>query len=317
MNLLPVLRQRYFDADGNPLAGGKLYTYQAGTTTPQATYTDSTGSTPNANPVVLDANGEATLWVDPELSYKFVLKTSADVTQWTVDNVVGLLTNNSVGTNSVQDEAITEPKLADNAASARVVRSSVSTDADRAITTNHLRDGLLTGPKLASSVADNSTIELSGTSLRVKDAGITWVKRAARSVSAAATSGNIALAAADNGNQSVGTSWTALTSQSVTLVTHGSAVWLQLMPSQSVDPDANTAFGLIRNSSTTWTQARFKRDGTVVGNWNIVGAGDYHSCTSVQAIDTPAAGTHTYTIEVRTGSGNVNVDNVKLMAREL
>jgi len=90
MNLAPCLKQRYFDEDGNPLAGGKLYTYEAGTTTPQATYTDQTGATPNANPVVLDANGEADVWIDLGLSYKFVLKDSADVTQWTVDSVGGL-----------------------------------------------------------------------------------------------------------------------------------------------------------------------------------------------------------------------------------
>ena len=43
---LPVIKQRYFDADGEPLAGGKLYSYVAGTSTPAATYTDMTGSTP-------------------------------------------------------------------------------------------------------------------------------------------------------------------------------------------------------------------------------------------------------------------------------
>jgi hypothetical protein len=31
--LAPVARQRFFDANGDPLVGGKLYSYQAGTTT--------------------------------------------------------------------------------------------------------------------------------------------------------------------------------------------------------------------------------------------------------------------------------------------
>jgi hypothetical protein len=69
------------------LAGGKLYTYAANTTTPQATYTDQVGGTPNANPVVLDANGEANVWLATGVAYKFVLKNSSDVTQWTVDQV--------------------------------------------------------------------------------------------------------------------------------------------------------------------------------------------------------------------------------------
>lgn len=123
MNLLPVIRQRYFDANGLPLAGGKLWTYQTGTTTPQATYTDSGGLTPNANPVILDANGEANVWADQTLSYKFVLKNSSDVVQWTVDGVIGLLTANSVNSASLQDGSVTGAagggKLAASAISAQ------------------------------------------------------------------------------------------------------------------------------------------------------------------------------------------------------
>ncbi len=161
MNLLPVLRQRYFDANGNPLAGGKLYSYQSGTTTPQNTYTDSVGGTPNANPVILDANGEANVWADPSLSYKFVLKTSADVVQWTVDNVIGLATNNSVVTASLQDGAVTTPKLADDSVTAAKLADSVATDSDRAVTTNHIRDGAVTTAKIADAgvtVAKLSTV---------------------------------------------------------------------------------------------------------------------------------------------------------------
>ena len=84
--LLPNARARFFDySTGAPLAAGKVYTYASGTTTPKSSYTDFGGLTPNANPVILDANGEANIWLDG--SYKIVLKNSADVTQWTVDNV--------------------------------------------------------------------------------------------------------------------------------------------------------------------------------------------------------------------------------------
>lgn len=84
--LSPWPRVRFFDLNGNPLSGGKLFTYDAGTSTPKATYTDSSAGTPNTNPVILDAAGEANVWVDG--SYKFILKNSLDVTQWTVDNIV-------------------------------------------------------------------------------------------------------------------------------------------------------------------------------------------------------------------------------------
>ena len=55
----PAAEVQFLDANGQPLAGGLLYTYAAGTTTPQVTYTDSTANTPNTNPIVLDAWGRA------------------------------------------------------------------------------------------------------------------------------------------------------------------------------------------------------------------------------------------------------------------
>lgn len=85
--LTPSAKQQFFDANGNPLAGGKLYTYAAGTTTPLATYTDSSGGTPNTNPVILDSRGEASIWLGVA-SYKLKLTTAANVEIWTVDNIV-------------------------------------------------------------------------------------------------------------------------------------------------------------------------------------------------------------------------------------
>lgn len=94
-SLSPPPKLQFFGSDGLPLVGGKLYTYAAGTTTPLATYTDYTGVTANTNPVILDSNGEASVWLPDTTSYKFVLKTSADVTQYTVDYVSVPLTSNS------------------------------------------------------------------------------------------------------------------------------------------------------------------------------------------------------------------------------
>jgi hypothetical protein len=84
--LTPTPKQQFFDANGNPLAGGKVYTYAAGTTTPLVTYTDESGSTPNTNPVILDSRGEAAIWLGAAF-YKLKLTTSTDVEIWTVDNV--------------------------------------------------------------------------------------------------------------------------------------------------------------------------------------------------------------------------------------
>lgn len=80
---VPIFRA--FDSAGRPLAGGLLYSYQAGTTTPLATYSDAAGTVQNANPVVLDSTGSATVRLGPS-AYKFVLKDAGGSTQWTEDN---------------------------------------------------------------------------------------------------------------------------------------------------------------------------------------------------------------------------------------
>lgn len=84
--LSPVLKQRFFDSNALPLAGGKVYSYVAGTTTPLLTYTDATGTAANTNPVTLDSAGYANIWMGPSC-YKFILKDSNLVTQFTVDQV--------------------------------------------------------------------------------------------------------------------------------------------------------------------------------------------------------------------------------------
>ena len=73
-----------------PLSGGLLYFYAAGTSTPQAAYTDTTGSTPCANPLVLDANGVASFCLLSGLSYKINLTDANGVTQdgWPKDNIL-------------------------------------------------------------------------------------------------------------------------------------------------------------------------------------------------------------------------------------
>lgn len=85
--LSPVPKLQFFDANGAPLAGGKLYSYIAGTTTPQSTYTDSTGATANANPVILDSRGEAGVWLADDAFYKLSLYTADNVLVWTVDQI--------------------------------------------------------------------------------------------------------------------------------------------------------------------------------------------------------------------------------------
>lgn len=94
----PILQPHvvFVDAAGEPCAGCKLYSYTAGTTTPFPTYIDSTGTSQNTDPIVLDASGgpatpsgsSGGIWT-ANSSYKFILKDALGATIWTVDNVKG------------------------------------------------------------------------------------------------------------------------------------------------------------------------------------------------------------------------------------
>lgn len=84
--------QQFLDNSGNPLTGGKLYTYAAGTTTPETTYTTAAGTTPHANPIIMDAAGrlESEVWLTGEIAYKFVLRDSVDALIGTYDDIYGI-----------------------------------------------------------------------------------------------------------------------------------------------------------------------------------------------------------------------------------
>lgn len=101
VQLSPTPVFKAFDNNGAPLFGGQLFTYAAGTTTPQATFTDSTGVTQNTNPIVLNPRGECNLWLTASAAYKLQLQDSFGNIIWTVDNI----------TVSPQPQLITAVKL--------------------------------------------------------------------------------------------------------------------------------------------------------------------------------------------------------------
>jgi hypothetical protein len=82
-----LLSGQLFDNAGAILSGGKVYTYLAGTSTPQAAYADALGSQALTQPAVLDASGRLQIYLVADLAQKIVVKTSADVTLWTADNI--------------------------------------------------------------------------------------------------------------------------------------------------------------------------------------------------------------------------------------
>lgn len=81
---------QFFDGNGDPLSGGKIYSYQAGTTTPATTYTSYLGNIPHTNPIILNSSGRVStgeIWQPSASQYKFVLTTANDQLIATYDNV--------------------------------------------------------------------------------------------------------------------------------------------------------------------------------------------------------------------------------------
>jgi len=112
---------QFFTNSGVPLTGGKLYTYAAGTTTPQTAYTSSSGVTAHTNPIILDSAGRVPggeIWLT-SASYKFVLNTSTDVLIATYDNISGIgaasyQVNNFTGTGSQTVFTLSTASLGEN-----------------------------------------------------------------------------------------------------------------------------------------------------------------------------------------------------------
>lgn len=107
-----------FDNNGDPLSGGLLYTYEAGTTTPLTTYTSSTGTTAHTNPIVLDAAGKVPvggeIWLDYTKKYKIIVKTSTNVQLNSYDNIGGSFNASPIVNNFVGDGVTTAYNLGAN-----------------------------------------------------------------------------------------------------------------------------------------------------------------------------------------------------------
>ena len=174
--LLTSLTQRYYDSNGLPLAGGKLYSYAAGTSTPLATFVDSTEATPNTNPIILDATGSASVWIN-SLNYKFVLTDSLGIVQFTRDNVT-TLSDLSVTTAKLVDASVTNSKLAVDAVAllnmqdnsvgtTELINNSVTTVKilDQNVTTSKIADNNVTFGKISvGTIPGLVNVQLTGSS---------------------------------------------------------------------------------------------------------------------------------------------------------
>lgn len=272
------------DDDGNPLVGGKLYSYQAGTTTPLDTYTDQAGGTANANPVILDSRGEADVWLD-DANYKFSLYDADDNLIWTVDNI-----------SSFADDSVTTAKIADDAVTTAKI-------ADSNVTTAKINDLAVTTGKLAAEAV---------TTAKIADENVTTAKLADNAVTPGKMSAqNIETSTSGSGSfTTTSTSPTAVTNLSKSITTNGRAVLIMLQR----DPSTSNAADISVTDSggvAAGGYIHIYREGAEIAEFYLRAVGGGTTTISlnvppsiVSYIDEPAAGTYTYDIRAKVDSGD-------------
>jgi hypothetical protein len=295
--------------------GAKLYTYAAGTTTPLATYTDQTEAVANPNPIILDADGAAVVWLT-DAAYKLVLKTSADVTIKTWDQVrhhnVG-----SIDTNALEDDAVTTDKIANDAV-------NIDQIADNAVTTPKIAPGALSVTAAGRAKMADGFLSADATgrakmddgfvnTAKILDDAVTFAKLYNRSTSggATATEGHVAYSDSSGNFSTASGTFVDVTNLSVSLVTTGRPVRVALVPDQS----ANDSFCAVNAQQ----YLKFFRDAVEVGYIGVGAGGATYNfpAGSFEALDTPVAGTYTYKAQVRCTAGTFNVRYCRLIAYEL
>jgi hypothetical protein len=243
---------QFFDDNGNPLTGGKVYTYAAGTTTPLATYTTTTGAVANANPIILDAAGRTPneIWLAVGTLYKFIVKTSADVLVGTYNGLpaindpysINALLGSITGTNAIA--AVATPAITAYAAGATY--SFIAANTNTAATTISI-DGLA-----AKSITKNGSVAL--TAGDIQAGKLMWIEYDGTTFQlinnivygGSITNGTIVSLATPLGAANGGTGLSTITANSVMLGNGVSAV-------QTVAPGANK--NVLTSNGTTWASA--------------------------------------------------------------
>ena len=172
---------RALDGNGAPLSEGRLYTYEAGTTTPKDTFTTSVGDVANSNPVELDSTGYADVWLGSG-SYKLVLTDKNDVVQYTLDNVLGDTTAGFGGSTTETNSNLNITSVFDKSAVICTDTLTLSLlDAESAgdgfyfIVKNSGAGTVTIDPDLSETIDGVATIQLqSGESAIIRSQGENW-----------------------------------------------------------------------------------------------------------------------------------------------
>lgn len=155
-SLLNYPKFKAFDSSGIPLAGGLLYTYVAGSSTAKAAYADAACTVAAANPVVLDSDGEATIYLNGK--YKLVLKTSDGTTLWTMDNIEGMRASSP--NLYYVDSSETDQGVAGSGRSVKDLVDAIGTSTKATLVFTHDGSGVTTGYTFTSALTFPANIHL-------------------------------------------------------------------------------------------------------------------------------------------------------------
>jgi len=278
----PDPRLQFFASDGSFLVGGKLYTYAAGTTTPLATYTTSTGLVANTNPIILDSRGEASVWLSSS-KYKFVLKTSADVEVWTQDQLQGYASadgSNATGTWPIS--------ITGNAATATTATTATYATTAGSVTPGVTVDKIIAGTNITISPGSGLgtvTINAASAGGTVSSVNASADKGFSFSGGPVTSSGTLALAvpavgASGNVLTSDGTNWASAAPAGTTLGAIGSYAFLE--GAINTPFTAGTSYA---GSGLIYSSVNGQPGATLSGTWRAMGTGTSPgSCTAVKTL---------------------------------
>lgn len=163
--LSPIGNSNFVSSSGAPLSGGKVFTYQAGTTTLLATYTDNTGGTAQQNPITLNTLGlpPSPIWLLGAQAVKFVVKDALGNTVETVDSVSGV--GDTRGAAFITGVAQVVSSIA---ALRQLLKSSASS---KAFATGYYSDGDGGGGPYYYDASDTTSADNGGTIIVAADGG--------------------------------------------------------------------------------------------------------------------------------------------------
>jgi hypothetical protein len=328
VGLVEQLAAGVVDSSGNPLSGGLVYFYEAGTTTPITAYQEYELTNALSNPATLDAAGKLTAFVSDRI--KLVIKTAAGASVATIDDVnisdsdlsaavSAIIAGDglSVGEDGTLDIKVDNSTIEISSNTLRIKDSGVITAkiADSNVTTAKIADSNVTTAKIADSNVTTAKIADSNvTTAKIADSNVTQAKRVALGQQISNASGTYTHSTA---------AWATVDNLGVTITTTGRPLWIGLIGDNTSNSyvRAQIAPNLTASSTTrfleTGTSADFGLQ--VISNNDDVGSTQVTiPCSSFSTIIPDlAANTYTFAFQVYATSGAIVVEACHLAAFEL